>query len=234
MKKLLTLILAFAMILSLAACGAPAEEPTPDEPNTPAADGMPEEEEGMPEEDVTPDVADEERASAEQLLQDLWNAFPEDIKPMSFGGDYENIVENEPARHTIEDGGEELDSSIGYPAELVDMIDGEQAAAVRHALNVNTFTAGCYIIADAANVTAVCDGIYDNLMNRSYLCGAPQWIVIMVIDNNYVVNAFGAEDLVYAFRDAAAELCGDGLTIVYDETMEGAHGDNGIAIPNLG
>lgn len=233
MKKILAMILALMMVLSLAACG----DTDPRQPNEPD-DGVADSNDDVSSGNVdVPDIADEEIYepsifSALDVLTEIWNAYPEDIKPMSFGGDYENNIENAPAAHTIADGGAELDNSIGYPAELIDKID--EAVALRHMMNVNTFTAGAYHLTDAGDAAAVCDAIYDNLMNRSYLCGAPQWMVIAVINGNYVVNAFGAEDLIYAFRDAAVGLYGNDITVVYDATMEGAHGDNGIDMGGLG
>lgn len=228
MKKLLALLLALIMVLSLVACGDTEKDPEPNKPE----DGVVGDNNA---EDETPDdvVTEPEEAPVppEEILANIWSAYPEDLKPMTFGGDYENNVENEPHSHTIADGGEELDGSIGYPADMIDKIS--EAAALRHMMNVNSFTCGAYILNDTADAQAVCDGIYNNLMNRSYLCGAPQWIVVMVLDGRWVINVFGAEDLVYAFRDTAVSLYGDNLSIVYDETMDGAHGDNGIDMGGL-
>lgn len=227
MKKILALLLALVMVLSLVACGQTAAE-DPETPDNPSVGG-----EDAPE-DLTDEVDEEDviRVEPAAILADIWANFPEDMKPMTFGGDYENNVENEPAAHTIADGGEELDNSIGYPADMIDKI--EEAAALRHMLNVNSFTSGAYYVTNATDTDAVCEGIYNSLMNRSYMCGAPQWIVVMVVYDNYVVNVFGAEDLVFAFRDAAETSFGNSVRIVYDETMDGAHGDNGIDMGGLG
>lgn len=231
MKKLLALLLALVMVLSLVACGETEKDP---EPNAPAVDGE------NNAEDVTPDVTDEETepplVPALDYLDTIWNTYVEtageDMVFMSFGGDYnpDNQVENAPGVHDLGDG-TELDSNFGYPADMIDIIG--DAAAMRHMLNVNLFSCGAYRVMDENNTAAICDGIYNGLMNRSYMCGAPQWIVIMVIDNHYVVNVFGAEDLVNAFKDAALTAYSSAV-IVYDDSMEGAHGDNGIDMGDLG
>ena len=228
MKKILALILAFAMALSLAACGdTPAENPdNTDAPSVGGEDYVDEvDRDDVPEaEDMNPIT------SAASAINRVWELMPEDFKPMTFGGDYENNVENEAAPHTIEDGGAELDSSIGYPADMIDKID--DAAALRHMMNVNSFTCGAYGLIDASDAQAVCDGIVNSLMNRSYLCGAPQVLVVIKVDN-FIINAFGAEDIINAFVTAAQEAYGDHCNVLYNESMEGAHGDNGIDMGGL-
>ena len=226
MKKILALILALVMVLSLVACGDTEKDPEPNKPDDGVVGG-----ETNPEE--TPEVDDEINpiTSATSAINRIWELMPEDLKPMTFGGDYENNVENEAATHTIADGGEELDGSIGYPAEMIDKID--EAAALRHMMNVNSFTCGAYALKNADDAQAVCDGIVDSLMNRSYLCGAPQVLVVIQVDS-YIINAFGAEDIINAFAAAAEEAYGSHCNILYNESMEGAHGDNGIDMGELG
>lgn len=233
MKKILAMLLALVMVLSLVACGNDG----PRQPNEPddGAVGDNNAENGTPDVDK-PDEAPEEDdvnpiTSAASAINRIWELMPEDLKPMTFGGDYENNVENEAATHTIEDGGEELDNSIGYPAEMIDKID--EAAALRHMMNVNSFTCGAYALKNASDAQAVCDGIVDNLMNRSYLCGAPQVLVVIQV-NSYIINAFGAEDIVNAFTAAAEEAYGTYCNVLYNESMEGAHGDNGLDMGELG
>ena len=229
MKKILAMLLALVMVLSLVACG----NDNPRQPNEPddgavvggdnnAEDGTPDE--VFEEDDINPIT------SATSAINRIWELMPEDLKPMTFGGDYENNVENEAALHTIEDGGEELDNSIGYPAEMIDKID--EAAALRHMMNVNSFTCGAYALKNASDAQAVCDGIVDSLMNRSYLCGAPQVLVVIQVDS-YIINAFGAEDIINAFTAAAEEAYGTHCNVLYNESMEGAHGDNGIDMGGL-
>lgn len=229
MKKILAIILAAVMVMSLAGCGD-AKNPAPEgteapEVQTPSGDG---------EADAEPEggeVVPEENMSALDLFTEIWNSIPEDKRPMAFGGDYneENQVENAPGKHEIGDG-TELDSGFGFPTDLADKVS--EAAAVRHMLNVNSLSAAMYYIEDANTdvIPDLAQGIRDSLMNRSYMCGWPEVLVVMKVGSNYVLSAYGNSDLVYALKDAA-EASQLGSEVLFDESMEDAGGDNTFAIP---
>ena len=235
MKKLLAILLALAMVLSLAACGSNDTPDTPDNPDGTVGDGT-----ANDNNTVDPDTADDAvdapveavDVAPADILNEIWNSV-EGEKPMVFGGDYSNgdQFDNVAGEHVIGDGSE-LDSNFGYPSSMIDKIS--EAAALRHMINVNLLSVGAYKLNDSADAQRVCDQIVSNLMNRSYLCGAPQWLTVIKVYDNYVVNVFGADDLVAAFKDAAVKCYGDNAVILHDETMEGAHGDNGIALGDFG
>lgn len=218
MKKLLAILLALSLTLSLAACGGKAPSPDPESPETPAS----------PEEsDVNP-ITD-----AVSAISRVWDTYAEEDRFMTFGGDYneENQVENAPGLHNIatSDDAAALDDAVGFPADMIDKI--AEAAVMRHMLNVNTFTCGAYAVNSADDLDTVCQGIRDSLMNRAYMCGWPEVLYVMKLPNNFVMNVFGARDLVDKFVDAAKEVYGDGLTVYCEEDMSEAGGDNTFAIP---
>lgn len=204
MKKLLAIILAGAMILSLAACGDSPETPDTAEADVPAL----------------------------ELLNAVWDALPEENKPMAFGGDYheENQVENAPGVHSIEtdEDAQSLDTNFGLPASDVSMVSA--VACIRHMLNANTFSCAAYEVTDAENVGTVAEAIRDGLMNRAYMCGWPEQLDIYSVGNT-VVCFFGALDIVNTFKDALGSVYGDGCTLYYEEDMSEAGGDNTFAFP---
>ena len=233
MKKILAIILALAMVLSLAACGEAAPTPGPDSSETPAAPDNAE--------DPAPEEADvPEQESALETLTRIWDAYPADEegnKFMSFGGDYheENQVENAPGWHSIDtdEDAESLDTNFGLPASMVSSVS--RVACLRHMLNANTFTCSAYEviqteIADVDNVQAVADALRDGLMNRAYMCGWPEQLDIYSVGNT-VVCFFGALDIVNTFKDALVSVYGDGCTLYYEEDMSEAGGDNTFAFP---
>ena len=76
----------------------------------------------------------------------------------------------------------------------------DDAASMMHMMNANTFTAGAYHIADAANQQAFCDKLKDNIMNRQWMCGFPDTLIIVTIGDNYVVSAFGNAEVIETFK----------------------------------
>ena len=203
MKKLLAIILAGAMILSLAACGDSPETPDTAEADVPAL----------------------------ELLNAVWDALPEENKPMAFGGDYheENQVENAPGVHSIEtdEDAQSLDTNFGLPASDVSMVSA--VACIRHMLNANTFSCAAYEVTDAENVGTVAAAIRDGLMNRAYMCGWPEQLEVISVGKT-VVGFYGALDIVSAFKDALMSVYPD-ANVYYEEDMSEAGGDNTFAIP---
>lgn len=203
MKKLLAIILAGAMILSLAACGDSPETPDTAEADVPAL----------------------------ELLNAVWDALPEENKPMAFGGDYheENQVENAPGVHSIEtdEDAQSLDTNFGLPADKVSMVSA--VACIRHMLNANTFSCAAYEVTDAENVGTVAEAIRDGLMNRAYMCGWPEQLEVISVGKT-VVGFYGALDIVSAFKDALMSVYPD-ANVYYEEDMSEAGGDNTFAIP---
>ena len=171
MKKLFSLLLAAAMILSLAACGS-------------KSDGG---------------AAGDQPATALELLEAVWSSYAEDDKFAVSGGDMneENMVDGAPGNFSVSDG-DALDYSLGYPAADADKLS--DAASLTHMMNANTFTAGAYHLSDSSDMDQVVSDLKDNIMSRQWMCGFPDKLVIVTY-GDYAVSCFGAEDLVDQFRD---------------------------------
>lgn len=239
MKKIIAILLVLAMALSLCACGDTQKEennggnPTPAVSNDQNNDGE------VP--DATdPEVTPAEAVSALDLLTAVWDAMPEDSKPMAFGGDYheENQVENAPGIHSIEtdEDAQSLDTNFGLPANMVSSV--ERVACIRHMLNANSFSCAAYEViqpadSDTDNVQAVSTAIRDGLMNRAYMCGWPEQLEIISVGTT-VVGFYGSIDIVGAFKEALMSLYGDTAVVWFEEDMSEAGGDNtfGFPVPN--
>ena len=174
MKKFLSLLLAAAMLFSLAACGSK---------NNDAGDAS-------------------QPADSLALLDTVWSSYSDDDKFPVMGGDTseDNMVESAPGRFSIEDG-DMLDYSLGYPAADAGKLT--DAAALTHLMNANTFTAGAFHVTDAADVDGIVSDLKDNILSRQWMCGFPDKLVIVTC-GSYIVSCFGAEDLVDQFRDAVS------------------------------
>lgn len=184
MKKLLAIVLAALLLLSLAACAAKGE--TPD-----ATDGT-----------TAPDVTDAPNVTESidplELLTTVWNAYPEDERFAAVGGDIgsENTKENEPGVFSVADISE-VDRNLGYPSARGDCL--EAAASLIHMLNTNTFTAGAYQIKSGTDMDALAKDLVENIKSRQWICGFPDRLLVAYV-GNCLIGVFGADDLVQTFE----------------------------------
>ena len=109
-----------------------------------------------------------------------------------------------------------LDAALGLPESDAEKISG--AASLMHMMNANTFTAGAYHVSDAANQQTVVDSLKDNIMNRQWMCGFPDTLIVASVGGEYVVSAFGNAEVIEKFKtNLQAQY--DVTKIVYEESL---------------
>ena len=184
MKKTMAIVLSGLLMIGLVGCGKTAETP------------------GDVTVTETVDVTD-----ATDLLTQVWNGYDDADKFAIGGGDYNNMVMDAPGKFDVSMV-EDLDAMLGLPQGSASMID--DAASVMHMMNANTFTAGAYHVSDAANQQTVVDSLKENIMNRQWMCGFPDTLIVAKVGGEYVVSAFGNAEISETFS----------LTdIVYEESL---------------
>lgn len=170
MKKLMTLLLALAMVMSLAACGGNNAEETvpPTEAPTEAPVVLPE--------------------SALALLETLWDMQEE--KFPAFGGDAANMVADAPGAYGLEDT-ETLAVQLLVPQDKAGTID--EAASLFHGMMLNNFTCGAFHTSDAAGLASA---LADAMQNNQWMCGFPEKGFVATLGEEYVVIAFGLQQVI--------------------------------------
>ena len=126
--------------------------------------------------------------SAADLLTAVWNAYPESEKF----------------------------SVVGGPADKAGLID--DAAALTHMMNANTFTCGAFHVKNSADVSAVADALRQNIQSTQWMCGFPDKLVVLTY-GDYVVSLFGADDLVDDFVNTMTATYSDVQTVC-DEPIQ--------------
>lgn len=179
MKKALPIVLAVLLMLSLAACGG-SGKPS-DAGNSSGGEG-----------------GGSGIGSALELLTQVWSGYSDDDKFPAIGGDLseEHVTDGAPGIFGVEDA-DMLDATLGFPAASAGKID--DAASLMHMMNGNTFTCGAFRAADAGDVAGLSAAVRDNVMQRQWMCGFPEKLVIVTVDN-YIVSFFGTGDLTDAFK----------------------------------
>lgn len=188
MKKLLLISLAVFLAISLAACV----------------------------EDKPADSAPAVKSSLE-LLTAVWDSYTDDEKFPAAGGDMseENMVMDGPGTFSTADASM-LDTVLGLPEASAEKID--DSASLVHMMNANSFTCGVFHVKSTGDASDLSAAIKDNLMQRQWVCGFPDKLVIMQVDS-YVVSIFGTGDIVDTFKLKLTETYTSAKTLC-DEHIE--------------
>lgn len=197
MKKKCLMFLCMISLIAMAACGK-TEKDT--ESNPPV--------ESVQENKV--DVAD-----CTELLAKVWDSYDEDQKFAISGGDYDNMVENSAGAVNV-DNAENLDILFGMPADGAAMVD--EGASIIHMMNANTFTAAAYHLKDSASQQLVADLLKDNIMNRQWMCGFPDTLLIASVGDDYMISAYGEAGNMEVFKEkllAQYEVA----EVIYEESL---------------
>jgi len=179
MKKLIAITLAVLMVLSLAACtGNETPETTT---NTTAAV-----------------VAGPE--SSIEVMNTIWALYTDpETTPFVMGGSVND--EGVPAGEGVPgvyDSAKlaDLTGILYIPEAEIAGID--DAATAMHAMMANNFTAGAvHCTGDAA---AFANTMVDTLKNNQWICGQPEVMTVAIVGGEYVVIAFGVNDLISPFH----------------------------------
>ncbi len=140
--------------------------------------------------------------SALELLTTVWAGYEEEERFAAAGGDMseENMTMDGPGKFSVSDAAA-LDTTLGFPETAVDKID--DAASLMHMMNANTFTCGVYHVKDAGDLPEVSTALKDNILQRQWMCGFPDRLVIMQA-GSYVVAFFGEEGITGTFQEKLA------------------------------
>lgn len=195
MKKIAALLLALTMVVSIASCGDKNESTTG---NT---------------ETTNNEVVAPKYTSTLEILNATWNSSvwddyrveDEDGYSMMFyaaGGDSEHPVDNAPGKFHLDIDGaaDTLEYMTKFPSSEFSKID--DAATLMHMLNANTFTASAYHFTNESDIDAGIEAIKTAYANQHWMCGFPEVFVVFKVPGNYVVSAYGNEDLITRFKNA--------------------------------
>ncbi len=191
MKKILALVLAAVMALSMVACGG---SNAADNTDAPAAN--------VP-------------GSALEVLENIWAAYGEDEKFAVMGGNIESGISGAPGNYDMAYA-ENLTYNLLVPADALASVD--QAATMIHMMNANSFTSGVVHLTDGTDAAAFAATMQAAVQGNMWMCGFPETLVIAVIGGEYVLVAFGVNDLMTPFQTHLATAYAD-AQILYNEPI---------------
>ena len=191
MKKIISLVLAGVMALSLAACGTKAAPET----TAPAA----------------------VETSALEIMENVWAKYAEDEKFAVIGGNMESPVDGAPGNYDMAYA-ENLTYNLLVPADQLTNVD--EAATMIHMMNANTFTSGVVHLTEGTDVAAFAQVMRDAIQGNMWMCGFPETMLVASIYGEYVVIAFGVNDAMNPFMTHFAEAYPE-AEILFNEAVEG-------------
>ena len=189
MKKILSIVLALIMTISMAACGGSGEKETT--------------------------AAVEAPATAVEILEKTWAEYAESEKFAIVGGNVEAGIMDTPANFDMEYA-ESMTYSLLVPAEQVANV--AEAASMMHMMNANTFTCGVFRLAEGVAVADFAAAMQQAVQGNMWMCGFPEQLIIKDIAGQYVVMAFGHTDPITTFEKHLTEVYPNAQTL-YSEPI---------------
>ena len=210
MKRVLIILLTGLLVCSLAACKSK-------EDNIDATENKTQNKQTSSDE-KKPDKEETSVKDSLELLETVWNSYKDDEKFAIGGGDMteENMRMDAPGKYGLGDT-EALDAALGFPAGSVDKID--DAASIMHMMNANTFTCGVFRVKNAGDLDSLTAELKEHIMQRQWMCGFPDKLVILTVDN-YIVSFFGENELINTFKSKVTAAYSSAKTVCEESLAE--------------
>ncbi len=206
MRKLALLSVMAVSVVALSACGKKDNNVNPGTTESTSQIESTSETETTTEATQEPSKeADESDAQgAVKLLDDIWAVYGEDDKFPAAGGDYnpDNERDDAAGKYGLEDSAA-INDVFGIAEDDVALID--DAASLGHMMNANTFTAGAFHVTDKENVAAIAEHLKDGILEKQWMCGFPDVLVVYQVDD-YIVSAYGLTDIIDTFSANLSEV----------------------------
>lgn len=158
-----------------------------------------------------------EISSSADALNNVFKTYAEDEKFMMMGGDMNKGVMGEAASFDLADA-PAVESTLHISEAMIAKLD--DAASGIHAMNANTFTGVAFDLKAGEDAKAFADELKDSVLATQWMCGFPEKLVIYTINDEYVVYAVGAADLMESFTNKVSTVYGEAAVKVVDQNVE--------------
>ena len=140
--------------------------------------------------------------SAVELYTKIWDTLGEDRQFPAAGGDAEHEAEA-PAKFALtKENKETFVYLLHVTDDLYDMLD-DDAATLQHMMNTNTFSSAAAKLKDASRAEEFAEAYKTAVQEQQWMCGFPDKVVVISVDD-YVIMAYGAEDILSDLMDACS------------------------------
>ncbi len=119
---------------------------------------------------------------------------------------------NEPGEIALDDV-ETLQTQTLFPADSVNKI--QNAAIFYNLMNMNNGTFSAFKVKNESDLQALADQIQHNIKNNQWICGFPEYYVIMHTDD-VLICAYGLENSLRAWQSAVSSIYVNAETLYED------------------
>ena len=140
--------------------------------------------------------------SAQALLEAIYSGMDQEFP--AAGGDEAHDNMEGAGEFDISVYGDSFQAQILVDEELTAMVK-PQAATMLHMMNTNTFCSAVMQLEDAKNAESFAQHYKTIVQSNHWMCGFPDTVVVLRV-TDYVITAYGADDLIQAFKTAAQGL----------------------------
>lgn len=154
-------------------------------------------------------------ASSLELMEAVWATFPEDDRFPAAGGDEAHDTMDGPGAFDVTAYSDTFQYQILVDENLTDKLTGD-AATLIHMMNTNTFCSAAMQLKNAGDASSFAEIYKEIVQGNQWMCGFPDTVVVLSLDN-YVLTAYGADDLIQQFKDGAVSL---GATLLVEAPAE--------------
>ncbi len=152
-----------------------------------------------------------------QVLTTVLDTYGEDEKFPIGGGDSEHMTTDAPGTFDVSKK-DELNTILALPESEASHIDN--AASMIHMMNANTFTGAAYHLTKDADMNTFAAAVRDHVLSKQWICGMPDTLVIIQVNNEYVVTAYGADDLIQTFKKHTLESLKGSKILIEESVVE--------------
>ncbi len=137
------------------------------------------------------------KMTAVEVLNKIFEGYAENEKFPVGGGDANNMNMEGAGKYdvTLAD---DMDATMGLPAAEASKV--EDAASALHMMNANNFTGACYTLKEGTDASALADAIANHLKTRQWICGQPDTLLIVTVNGNQMITAFGTTEIINTFK----------------------------------
>lgn len=193
MKKLIALMMAMAIIASFAACGTEKDKTE----DTKETENVTQDTTSEEAEKVTEDARDELDIGADtaalEIMEYAWMGMGGERQPVVIGGHFSAEYTSGPYTYDLTYA-EDLAATLLLPEDQMDKVT--EAATAVHMLNANSMTAGVIKLAEGTDVKVFADAVADRIVNNQWMCGFPEKMAVIQINENYLLVAYGLFELI--------------------------------------
>ena len=149
------------------------------------------------------------------ILSTVWDSYAQEERFAAYGGTVEQSVADAPGALDMT-AVDELTNVYLIPVERLEEV--AEAASLVHMMNSNIFTGVVLQLKPSGQLRAFADDWRGVIRENRWICGQPDRLLMVAVDETHLLMAFGSNEAMDTFRAKATAIYGQSKTL-YDEPI---------------